>query len=106
MIRNDGAFAADYGALDVTQYLLTVTAMYRGLIDRDTAPGAEPEDLMRLAVPSLIVPGADAFHATSAARYMQECLLGSEYWDVPTDHQTEANAPARILEFLENVFVD
>lgn len=102
-IRNSDAFAETYAAMDVTKYLLTVTGMYRGMIDRDTAPGAEPEDLMQLNIPSLIVPGADGFHSTSAARYMQECLQGSEYWDVPTDEQTEANAPARVLRFLDSV---
>ena len=102
-IRNSDEFADSYAALDAQQYLLTVTAMVRGLIDRDTAPGAEPEDLMRLNIPALIVPGADGFHATSAARYLQECLPGSQYWDMPVDEQTEANAPARILEFLASV---
>jgi len=102
-IRNSEAFANAYAELDKARYLLTVTAMYRGLIDRDTAPGAEPEDLMTLNIPSLIVPGADDFHATSAARYLQECLSGSEYWDVPVDDQTEENAPKRILDFLDNI---
>ena len=102
-IRNSEAFAEAYAGLDKARYLLTVTAMYRGLIDRDTAPGAEPEDLLTLDIPSLIVPGADDFHATSAARYLQECLPRSEYWDVPVDRQTEENAPGRIVEFLEGV---
>ena len=75
--------------------------MYRGLMDRDTAPGAEPEDLMTLNIPSLIVPGADGFHSTSAARYMQECLAGSEYWDITPDDLTEENASARITAFLK-----
>lgn len=99
-IRNSDAFARDYAALDPKRYLLTVTAMYRGLIDRDTAPGAEPEELMSLDIPSLVVPGNDQFHATSAARYLHECLTGSEYWDKPTEEQTEANAPQRVLDFL------
>ena len=102
-IRNAQEFAKSYAALDKAQYLLTVTAMYRGLIDRDTAPGAEPEDLMNLDIPSLIVPGNDDFHATSAARYLQECLSGSEYWDVPVDQQTEENAPKRVLDFLDGI---
>ena len=67
---------------------------------------AEPEDLMRLAVPALIVPGQDASHATSAARYLQECLPRSEYWDVAVVDQGEANTPARILEFLDQVSRD
>lgn len=99
-IRNSNAFAKEYAALDQKRYLLTVTAMYRGLIDRDTAPGAEPEALMALDIPSLIVPGNDGFHATSAARYLHECLARSEYWDISTEEQTEANAPQRVLDFL------
>ncbi|MHA6344383.1 alpha/beta fold hydrolase [Roseivivax sp. CAU 1761] len=102
-IRNSDAFAEAFAALDLKRYLLTVTGMVRGLIDRDTAPGAEPEDLMRLDIPALVVPGADGFHATSAARYLQECLSGSEYWDVAVDDQTEETAPARVIEFLTSV---
>ena len=104
-IRNSETFAKAYGALDKPQYLTTVTAMYRGLIDRDTAPGAEPEDLMTLDIPSLIVPGNDEAHTTSAARYLQECLSGSEYWDVPVDQQTEENVSKRILSFLNSIAV-
>nr|MBA2305071.1 alpha/beta hydrolase [Acidobacteriota bacterium] len=77
-----------------------VTSMGRTLIDRDTAPGAEPEDLLRLNLPALIVPGNDHSHGTSAARYLAECLRGSEYWDVPVDGQTADTAPARMLAFL------
>ena len=55
---------------------------------------------MRVDIPSLIVPGRDAAHATSAARYLEECLPGAEYWDAPVGDQTEATASARILEFL------
>ncbi|KMK65022.1 alpha/beta hydrolase [Puniceibacterium sp. IMCC21224] len=101
-IRNSEAFASAYAAMDLSRYLLTVNAMYRGLIDRDTSPGAEPEQLMQLDIPSLIVPGADNFHSTSAARYMQECLQGSEYWDIPADDLTEQNAPTRLIDFLKS----
>lgn len=99
-IRNSVDFAAAYARQDLAQYLLTVRGMARGLFDRDTAPGAEPEDLMRLNIPALIVPGRDGFHATSAARYLEECLTGAEYWDATPEEQTEATAPRRILEFL------
>ena len=75
--------------------------MARTLFDRDTAPGAEPEDLMRLDIPALVVPGRDAAHATSAARYLEECLPRAEYWDVPVAGQTEETTPGRVLEFLE-----
>jgi pimeloyl-ACP methyl ester carboxylesterase len=100
-IRNSEAFATAYAGLDLAWYLLTARGMAGGLFDRDTAPGAEPEDLMRLDIPALIVPGADGFHATSAARYLQECLKDSDYWDIAPDAQNEDNAPSRVLAFLE-----
>ena len=74
--------------------------MARTMFDRDTAPGAEPEDLLRLDIPALIVPGRDAAHATSAARYLEECLPRADYWDVSVAGQTEETVPARIMEFL------
>jgi pimeloyl-ACP methyl ester carboxylesterase len=103
VIRNDSAFADAYAAMDVEDYKLIVTGMGRTLIDRDTAPGAEPEDMLRCDIPALIVPGSDASHATSAARYLHECLPGSEYWDIAVEEQREDNVPARILEFLNGV---
>lgn len=102
VIRHDHVFEKDYRALDPDWYQLVVSGMARTLHDRDTAPGAEPEDLMALDIPALIVPGQDASHATSAARYLEECLPRSQYWDVPVAGQTEENAPARILEFLDS----
>jgi hypothetical protein len=55
---------------------------------------------MRVNIPALIVPGRDAAHATSAARYFEERLPQAEYWDVPVAEQTEATTPTRGLEFL------
>lgn len=101
VIKRDRDFAQTYASQDVETYKLIVAGMGRSLLDRDTAPGAEPEDLLRLDIPTLIVPGRDASHATSAARYLEECLPRSEYWDAPVADQTEATAPARLLEFLE-----
>ena len=49
-----------------------------------------PEELMRVAVPVFIVPGHDAAHATSAARYLEEYLSQSTYWDAAVEAQTEA----------------
>ncbi len=74
--------------------------MCNALFDRDTAPGAAPEQLMRIEIPALVVPGHDASHATSAARYLEECLPQADYWDVPVEQQTEDNVPARIVDFL------
>jgi pimeloyl-ACP methyl ester carboxylesterase len=100
VIKRDPTFAEAYAKLDPEAYKLTVVSMGRTLVDRDTAPGAEPEDLMRLKIPALVVPGRDAAHATSAARYLEECIPGAEYWDVPVADQTEAATPGRIPEFL------
>ena len=100
VIKHDRNFAAAYSKQDVEQYKLIVAGMTRGMFDRDTAPGAEAEDLLRLEIPALIVPGRDAAHATSAARYLEECLPQADYWDVPVAGQTEATVPPRIIEFL------
>jgi pimeloyl-ACP methyl ester carboxylesterase len=100
VIRHDRTFAEQFGRQEVEPYKLIVSGMARALFDRDTAPGAEPEDLLRLAIPTLVVPGQDAAHATSAARYLAECLPRAEYWDVPVAGQTAEAAPARMLEFL------
>lgn len=101
VLRHDRAFADSYVKQSLEHYKLVVTGMARTLLDRDTAPGAEPEDLLRLDIPSLVVPGSDASHATSAARYLEECLPGAEYWDMPPAEQTEDNAPARVVQFLD-----
>jgi pimeloyl-ACP methyl ester carboxylesterase len=100
VLRRDPGFADRYAALDADAYRLVVAVSAKTLFDRDTAPGAEPEDLLRLDVPALVVPGRDHAHAVSAARYFEECFTRAEYWDMPVEQQTEATAPARILEFL------
>jgi pimeloyl-ACP methyl ester carboxylesterase len=82
VIKNDADFAARFVVMDVERYKTLVAGMARLLFDRDTAPGPEPEDMMALDTPALVVPGNDAAHATSAARYLQECLPRAEYWDM------------------------
>ena len=103
VLRSDPEFAARYVELDVDRYQTIVAGMSRLLFDRDTVPGAEPEDLLALDIPALIVPGQDSSHAPSAARYLQECLPAAQYWDVPVAEQTADTAPARVIEFLESV---
>jgi pimeloyl-ACP methyl ester carboxylesterase len=102
VIRNNPRFADRFGQQDPPRYETLVAGMARTLFDRDTVPGPEPEDLLRLDVPALIVPGQDASHATSAARYLDELLPLAQYWDVPVSEQTEDTAPARVLEFLQS----
>jgi pimeloyl-ACP methyl ester carboxylesterase len=103
VIKRDRAFAAAYEKIDLSEYERAVLAMRDALFDRDTSPGAEPEQLFKLDIPALIVPGRDESHATSAARYLEECLPKSQYWDVLPEGQTEATAPPRLLQFLEAV---
>jgi len=100
VIRRDKAFAESYARLDAGRYARLVTDMMDSLLDRDTSPGAEPEALLKLDIPALVVPGRDESHATSAARYLEECLPRSQYWDVAVAGQTEETAAPRILEFL------
>ncbi len=103
VIRRDQAFAEAYAQLDVAKYTLVAGGMGRTLIDRDTAPGAEPEDMLRLDIPTLVVPGRDGAHAISAARYLEECLPKAEYWDTAVEDQTEETVPPRLLRFLDSV---
>jgi pimeloyl-ACP methyl ester carboxylesterase len=103
VIKRDRAFAEAYASQHAERYRDICDRMCRALFDRDTAPGAEPEALMRVDIPALVVPGHDAAHATSAARYLEECLPRSDYWDVAVDQQTEDTVPGRIADFLVKV---
>jgi hypothetical protein len=100
-IRDDPAFAEEFVAREPIVYAALVEEMGRRLFDRDTVPGPSAEQLLALRIPALVVPGRDESHATSAARYLEECLEGSEYWDVPPDAQTAETAPPRLLAFLQ-----
>lgn len=103
VLKHDAAFAERYARLDPDRYRVLVAGFARTLMDRDTSPGAEPEDLLQLDIPTLVVPGADAAHATSAARYLQECIPGAAYWDTPVAEQTREPTTARLLGFLKGV---
>ena len=96
----DSDFASTFARQDTGRYLAMVSLMGQTLFDRDTATGPMPEELMALKVPSVIIPGADAAHATSAARYLQECLDQSVYHDVPASEQTPYKVRTWIMEFL------
>ena len=101
VLRNDEAFAERYIATDPATYEQILVGTARLLFDRDTVPGPEPEDLLGLATPALIVPGDDRSHAPSAALYLRECLPVHEYWDTPVEEQSARNVSQRILEFLD-----
>lgn len=101
--HSDPEFTARYVDQDPLRYQTVVAGMSRLLFDRDTVPGAEPEDLLALNIRTLIVPGDDTSHAPSAAHYLRECLPAAEFWDVPVAAQTAETAPARVIEFLESL---
>jgi len=101
-IARDASFAEAFASQDQQRYLGIVEASGRVLFDRDTTPGAEPEEIMGIKAPALIVPGDDPSHATSAAHYLRECLPNAEYWNVMPPEQRTEKVCDRILEFCRN----
>lgn len=102
VLKQNPDFAADFAKRDPDLYRITIAGMVAGLMDRDTSPGATSEDLLTMAIPTLIIPGRDAAHATSAARYLEECIPGAQYWNTTPAEQTEAPTNALVLEFLSS----
>lgn len=101
-IARDHKFAEAFLAQDQERYLGIVEASGRTLFDRDTAPGAEPEEILAIKVPALIVPGDDPSHATSAAHYLRECLPHAEFWNVMPPEQSTERVADRILDFCRS----
>ena len=99
VIVSDRAFADTFAAQDLDRYVGLVAASGRALFDRDMPPGAEPEALMAMRVPALIVAGDDPAHATSGAHYLRELLPQPELWPVMAPEQTTERVVARIAEF-------
>jgi pimeloyl-ACP methyl ester carboxylesterase len=99
VIERDERFAASFIARDLERYLGIITTTGRSLFDRDTVTGAEPEELMGVKAPALIVPGDDPSHATSAAHYLRECMPNAEFWNVMPPEQTTRKVCDRVLEF-------
>jgi pimeloyl-ACP methyl ester carboxylesterase len=98
-IVRDRRFAEAFESQDADRYLGLVAASARALFDRDTPPGAEPEELMAMKVPALIIPGDDPAHAMSGAHYLRELLPQPEFWPVMPPEQTPERVRERILEF-------
>ena len=99
VIARDKEFAEPFASQDPERYLGLIATSGRGLFDRDTAPGAEPEEVMGVKAPALILPGDDPSHATSGAHYLRELLPKSEFWNVMPPEQTTQKICDRILEF-------
>jgi pimeloyl-ACP methyl ester carboxylesterase len=101
-IARNNAFAESFANQDLERYLGTVLTSGRGLFDRDTAPGAEPEEVMGIKAPSLIIPGDDPSHATSGAHYLRELLPKADFWNVMPPEQTTQKVCDRLLEFCRS----
>ncbi len=99
VIVRDPGFADAFQAQDPDRYLGIVAASMRGLFDRETPPGAEPEEMLAMKIPALVIPGDDPAHATSGAHYLREMLPKSDYWPVMPPEQTPERVRDRILEF-------
>jgi len=99
VIVRDQGFAETFQMQDLDRYLGLVAASARGLFDSDMPPGAEPEELMAMKVPALIIAGDDPAHATSGAHYLRELLPQSEFWPVMPAEQTPERVRDRILDF-------
>jgi pimeloyl-ACP methyl ester carboxylesterase len=97
---SDPAFAAEYVKQDVARYL-EICAQSRDALYGDTMPsGATGGELMTIKTPALILPGADASHATSAAWAMKELMPNAEFWNVLPPHQNGENVRAALLDFV------
>jgi pimeloyl-ACP methyl ester carboxylesterase len=99
VIARDRQFADSFAAQDLERYLGIVITSGRGFFDRDTATGPEPEEVMGIKAPALIIPGDDPSHATSGAHYLRECLPNNEFWNVMPPEQTTRKVCDRILQF-------
>jgi len=103
VIVHDKTFAEAFAAQDIDRYVGLCAASGRTLFDRDTAPGAEPEEIMGMTMPALIMAGDDPSHAQSAAHYLKELLPKPQLWPIVPPNQTSDNVRERILEFRRTV---
>ncbi|MGH7817029.1 MAG: alpha/beta fold hydrolase [Candidatus Binatia bacterium] len=99
LIARDTHFADRFAGQDLERYLSLIITSGRTLFDRDTATGAEPEEVMGVKAPTLIIPGDDQSHATSGAHYLRELLPMADFWNVMPPAQTTQKICDQIMEF-------
>ena len=99
VINQYATFAQTFPSQDLDRYLAIVSTSARSMFDRDTAPGAEPEEVRGIKTPALIIPGDDPSHATSAAHYLRECLVRPQFSNVMPPEQTTEWVCEQVLEF-------
>jgi pimeloyl-ACP methyl ester carboxylesterase len=99
VIARDNEFAEKIANQNLERYLGIIITSGRSMFDRDTAPGAEPEELMGVQAPALIIPGDDPSHATSGAHYLRELLPKADFWNVMPPEQNTQKVCEQIVEF-------
>ena len=103
VLAQDEAFATKYVKQDLEQYL-AVVAYSRDTVFDDTMPsGATGEQLMAIKLPSFIMSGDDASHATSAAHALRELIPGSVLSPLMPPQQNAATVTAWIRESVASV---
>jgi pimeloyl-ACP methyl ester carboxylesterase len=100
---NDAAFAARFVKQNPARYLETVAASRDAMFPDSFVSGPSAEELMAMDIPTLVWPGDDPSHATSAAHQLRELLPCVEYWDVHVSQQTAQGQLERILAFKKAV---
>ena len=103
VLSHDESFAAEYVRQDLEQYL-AIVAYSRDLLFDDTMPsGATGEQLMALKIPSFIMSGDDASHATSAAHALRELIPDSVLSPLMPPQQNPASVAAWIRDSVAAV---
>jgi pimeloyl-ACP methyl ester carboxylesterase len=99
VIARNNEFAEKIANQNLERYLGIIITSGRSMFDRDTAPGAEPEEVMGVQAPALIIPGDDPSHATSGAHYLRELLPKADFWNVMPPEQNTQKVCEQIVEF-------
>jgi hypothetical protein len=103
VLAHDEAFAANYIKQDLEQYL-AIVAYSRDTVFNDTMPsGATGEQLMAIKLPSFIMSGDDASHATSAAHALRELVPGSVLSPLMPPQQNPATVTAWIRDSVASI---
>jgi pimeloyl-ACP methyl ester carboxylesterase len=96
-------FAKKLIAEDLHRYV-EVTEKSRDALFNDTMPsGASGAELVKIEIPSYILPGNDSSHAYSASVALKELMPNAELWDVLPDQQGGRNTLESILRFTAHL---
>ena len=98
-IARNTDFAEKFASQNLERYLGIVLTSGQTLYDRDTAPGAAPEEVVGIDAAAFIIPGDDPSHATSGAHYLRELLPKADFWNVMPPEQTTQKVCDRLLNF-------